>query len=134
MATLSEMATFIASACSLTVGTTVFRGTLPATPDACCAIYEYGGEAPTTTFGVAAIALEYPRVQIVFRGARNDYDAPRALAETAYRACAAANHQSLSSTRYLAMEPLQSPFLLRRDENERVVIAFNVRLTKELSA
>lgn len=134
MATLDEVATFVATACSLTVGTNLFKGQLPPLPLVCAAVYEYGGEAPVTTLGTAAIAVEYPRVQVVFRGARLDYSTPRALAETAYRAMAAANHQTITSTRYLAMEPLQAPFSLGMDGNECFRIAFNVRITKELSA
>lgn len=134
MAVLDEMATFIASACSLTVGATLFKGKLPATPDTCAAIYEYAGVGPDFVMGTAAISLEYPRVQIAFRGAKDDYSTPRTTAETAFRACAAAAPQSISSTRYLRMTPLQSPFQRERDDLGRVVIAFNVQLEKELSA
>lgn len=132
--TLDELATFVASACSLTVGTDLFKGHLPDDPDACAALLEYPGSRPTMLFGQSAIALEYPRVQCVFRGDAGDYATPRATAETAYRAMAAASAQSISSTRYLAMEPMQSPFSMGRDSKSRVRVAFNVRLTKGLSA
>lgn len=131
---LDEIAAFVATACSLTVGTTVFKGALPSSPDACMAVYEYPGVAPDYVFGVSGVSVEYPRVQIVARGAADDYSTPRSVAETAYRAIAAAAPQSLSSTRYLSMMPLQSPFVLNRDANGRVVIAFNVQLAKGLSA
>jgi hypothetical protein len=133
MATLDEVAAFVATACSLTVASTLFKGTLPATPDACGAVYEYGGLPPRHIFGATPIAEESPRLQLAFRGAKNDYATPRALAETAYRALAAASAQSLSGTRYLTFEPLQPPFLLRRDENSRPIIGFSVQVTKELS-
>lgn len=134
MATLDEMGVFLAAACSLTVGTTLFKGQLPATPDTCMAVYEYPGASPDFVFGRAAISVESPRVQVAVRGAKDDYSTPRATAETAYRAIAAAAPQSISSTRYLRMVPLQSPFQRERDEHGRVVIAFNVQLDKELSA
>jgi hypothetical protein len=127
---LGELQTFLEAASV----TPVKQGQLPANPNTCVAVYEYGGLAPSMTFGAAAIAIEYPRVQVVARGEPKDYVGPRAVAETAYRAMAAAAHQSISSTRYLAMEPIQPPFLLRKDSNDRYEIAFSVQITKELSA
>lgn len=134
MATLDEIATFVASACSLTVGTTLFKGAMPDTRDVCAAVYEYPGLGPEFVFGQAAISVEYPRVQVAFRGVKDDYATPRATAETAYRALAAAPPQSLSGTRYLRLLPLQAPFKRETDANGRIVIAFNVQLEKELSA
>jgi hypothetical protein len=132
--TLDEIATFVATACGLTVGTTVFKGSMPATPDAACCVYEYPGLAPDFVFGSASISTEYPRVQILFRGTRDDYESPRDLAETAYQAIAAVANQSLSSTRYVNIEPLQAPFGLGPDGNGRHRIAFNCQLSKAVSA
>jgi hypothetical protein len=134
VATLDDVATFIASACSLTVGTDLFKGKLPDTPDECAAVFEYGGLAPDYTLGQTAASVEYPRIQFVFRGDPDDYSGPRATAETAYRACAAQRGSTLTSTKYQALLPLQPPFLLNRDPKGRVSIAFNVQAMKELSA
>lgn len=134
MATLDELGAFVASACSLTLGTTVFLGMMPSAPDACIALYEYPGLGPDFVFGQSAVSLESPRVQVLVRGAKSDYEAPRAVAETAYRACAAAGAQLISGTRYLRIAPLQSPFRLGTDDNGRVLIAFNLQVEKGLSA
>lgn len=134
MATLDDVATFVASAASLTIGTTLFKGTMPATPETCTAIYEYSGLPPDHVFGSTAIACEYPRLQIVCRGPKDDYQTPRATAETIYRALAAARNQTLTSTRYQHLSPLQSPFLMGRDANARILVGFNVDCAKELSA
>jgi chloramphenicol 3-O-phosphotransferase len=134
MATIDEIATFVASACSLTVGTDLFKGMLPPEPDEAACVYEYPGSAPDYVMGSASIDQENPRVQIVFRGERDDYETPRDTAETAYRALAAVANQSLSSTRYLNIEPLQSPFALGPDGNGRHRIAFNCQITKAVSA
>lgn len=132
--TITEVADFVASACSLTVGTNLFRGHLPDKPDVCAAVYEYGGSSPEFVFGQSAPAAEYPRLQIVFRGTARDYTTPRVLAETAYRACAAAANGTLGSTRYFSLLPLQPPFKLREDANDRPVIGFNVQASKVLSS
>jgi hypothetical protein len=133
MALLAEVASFVATAASLS-SSLVFQGRLPASPDACVAIHEYPGRPPDHTFGQAAIATEHPRVQVTVRGVPHDYATPRATAETIYRAMAAASAQSSASTRYLTMDPLQPPFLMTRDANERCVLAFNCAVIKELSA
>lgn len=133
MATLDEIGAFLATACSRTVGTDLFKGQLPSSPDASMAVVEYMGSAPDYVFGTSGVSVEYPRVQVVCRGAEGDYATPRAAIETAYRAMAAASAQSLSGTRYLAMRPLQAPFLLTKDDKGRIVLAFNCELQKGLS-
>lgn len=132
--TIDEIATFVATACSLTVGTTLFKASIPPSPDAAACVYEYPGLAPDYVMGSALISHEYPRVQLVFRGTKGDYETPRTTAETAYRAIAAVANQSLSSTRYLNIMPLQAPFSLGPDENGRPRVAFNCQLAKAVSA
>ena len=134
MATLDDVATFLQSASVGTVGATIFKGQAPAAPDAVVTLYEYGGAPPEHVGGQTAIAVEYPRIQVTVRGEPNDYAAPRALAETAYRALAAASNRLLGTTFYGALSPLQAPFLLRKDENDRVIVAFNIEIMKELTA
>ncbi len=131
--TLDEVATFIASACSLTVATNLFKGKMPDAPNACAAVYEYPGLPPIHVFGQASVAEEFPRVQIAFRGDPDDYATPRALAETAYKACAAAGAQLISGARFLGLDPLQPPFPISTDGKGRRTIGFNVQVGKELS-
>jgi len=135
MALLDEVATYLQDTVSAgTIGTSLFKGIMPTTPDVCVAVYEYGGLAPDHGFGTAAISVEYPRIQIVVRGAAQDYDGPRDRAETIYQALAKVANTTLSSTQYLSIDPIQSPFLLRRDANGRVEIVFNCQVIKGLSA
>lgn len=134
MATLDDVAAFVASAASMTVGTDLFKGTLPDTPDVAGSVHEYGGSAPDFVLGRSAIATEFPRFQLRFRGTMRDYQTPRAKAELAYRACAAAANTTLGTTRYQRLLPLQPPYELARDGKERIVIAFNVEAMKELTA
>ena len=111
----------------------IFLGSLPATPDVCLSLIEYGGREPEAGFGVSGVAREWPRVQVVARGVANDYAGPRTLAEAAYKALAKVNTQTLTATYYYTVWPLQAPFLLQRDTNNRVQIAFNVECQKALS-
>ena len=134
MATVAtEVATFIASAASLTAATDLFTNALPASPDEAVVVYEYAGLPSTYVFGSAQIDREFPRIQIVCRGEKDDIDPPRALAETIYKAIGAVANQSLSGTRYHAITPLQPPFLMGHDANGRPLIVFNCQVDKEPS-
>lgn len=146
MAVLNEIAAKIAALGLGTVGTNIFWGSMPETPDECCAVYEYGGSPPEMGFGTAGIHFETPAVQVVFRGpvpgpgVATSYSGPRAKAETAYRGLAAVEVATLSagaggtSALYHWIHPQQAPFLMRRDEQDRVYIAFNCLCQKEPSA
>jgi hypothetical protein len=132
---LSEIGTFLAAQGLGVLGSTLFLGSMPASPDVCGAIYEYGGLAPTGGFGVVGIQYEMPAVQVVFRGTKQDYAATRTKSETAYRALAGVQPDALlSGTRYLQIRPQQAPFLMRRDDDDRVYFACNYVCEKELSA
>lgn len=133
MATLDELATRIATAGSLTVGEDCFKGTMPAEPDFCAAVAEYGGLSPDFEFDATGITGDHPRVQVIVRGAPDDYATPRAKAETIYRNLATVAGDTLSSTKYFDITPLQPPFKMMQDKNGRYVIAFNCQIWKALS-
>ena len=133
MATLDELGAYLATELTLVVGTTIFLGSIPPKPDTCLTLREYGGAPPTGGLGTVGIKYESPGVQIVCRGEKGDYATPRTAAETAYRALAEIEAEALSGTDYLMVGPKQSPFLLKTDENDRTLIAFNVESEKEPS-
>lgn len=133
MSVLAELGSFLQSRGIGTVGTDLFLGTLPDAPDACGALREYSGPPPEVGFGSPGLAFETPAVQVVFRGAPNNYPAPRAKAEAAYRALAELQVSSVSGADYLMVTPQQAPFLLERDDKVRPVIVFNVHCYKRLS-
>lgn len=131
---LTEVGTYLASQLSLTQGTTLFLGGIPETPDVMLAIQEYPGEAGDYQFGAAGLRWEYPRIQIVCRGAPNDYSTPRDQAASAHTALAAISVSSLTGTEYLLAMPLQPPNgILGQDDSGRWRISFNCRVWKEPS-
>lgn len=139
MAFLNEIATKLEGLGVGTVGSTIHVGVMPETPDACTAIYEYGGLGPDYQFGTAGINWETPAVQVVCRGTAYDYATPRANAKLAYEGLSAVEATTLSSTGgtsafYHWIHPQQAPFLMNRDANNRVYIAFNALAEKELSS
>jgi hypothetical protein len=131
---LDDLATRVATAISGTVGTNIFKSTMPPTPDACVSIIETGGLAPTRAFGTAGIQYERPGIQFLIRGAPNDYETPRTTAQTMFENLATIETEDLSGTRYYLSENLQEPFPLDVDEQERPTIAFNMVFTKDVNA
>lgn len=113
----------------------IFTNTLPATPDVCVAVDETGGSGNVNFFG-DDLGLEQAGLRIRTRGVPQDATTPREMIETIKQALMAhgAFPISGSGTRYLNFEPLQSPYPLMRDADERVVWAVNFLVLKEHSA
>ncbi len=132
---LPEVAAFLAAEGLGTVETDLFWAEMPATPDACGTVYESGGSGPEMGLGSSAVAFENPAVQIVFRGAPNDYSGPRAKAQAALVAMVGISvEQVLTGTKYLIVRALQQPFPMGgKDENKRWRIVCNYLIEKEPS-
>mgnify|MGYP003150337459 CR=1 FL=1 len=129
---LDDLATRIATTISGTVGTDVFKSTLPPLPDACVAVMETGGIAPTRALGTAGVQYERPGVQILVRGAPSDYETARSTAQTVFEDLATIETEDLSGTRYYMSENLQEPFPINMDEQDRPMIGFNMIFTKDI--
>jgi hypothetical protein len=130
---LDEIGAYLQAQSIGTLGTDLFRGELPDHVDSAVGVFETPGASPTYVQDDAGVKLESPHFMVLARGAREDYEAPRQKAEDALTALAAVRNQSLSGTRYLRVKPLQTPFPLERDDNDRVVIAVNFEALKEPS-
>jgi hypothetical protein len=122
------------------MGVDLFYGAMKESyPSSVIIVQIYGGiqDEPSlgdsTSFG-RAIRLEYPRIQILCRGVRDDTTGPYQRAVNARDALVRISNQVLKGVKYLAVEPLQPPFRLRSDENFREHYAFNCQVTKEIVA
>ena len=131
MATLDDIGTYLASQVgSLTLGTNLFLGRLPDTPDTCVALYEYGGETPVSTMGGDAIPpVEQPRIQVNVRAP--GYSSANTLALSVWAALEGILNETLTATRYHRVAAIQSPFPLERDSADRVIFAQNFRVQRE---
>ena len=134
---LDELAAYLATTGVgySTVGTDIFKGFLPDTPDSCLSVYEYAGlpSQKAMQLGAGQAVVERPRVQITCRGTARDYSTPRSNAKTVWQRLDGLGAQDMSAITYLFVEALGSPFELMRDENERVVIACNYQVQKRAS-
>ena len=114
----------------LTLGTNLFLGRLPETPDTCVGVIQTAGVAPTDTFGTSFPPLETHGLQTLVRA--TTYATAEALAVDVMKSLASVDNQTLTSTLYLKIEAQQSPFALERDYQERLVMSCNLLVTKTL--
>ena len=130
---LDEIGSYLASGGVGTLGTDLFLGQLPDSPDAAVVVFETGGmgSVHTMSTGPGNAIAERPRVQVVARAAT--YSAARTKAHDVFLLLDGLRARTLGSTRYLWGQGVQSPFLLERDQANRTKIACNYELVKALS-
>ena len=134
MSVLTDIGTYLndpsISTQDLTLGTNLFLGRLPETPDTCVGVIQTAGVAPTDTFGTSFPPLETQGLQTLVRA--TTYATAEALAVDVMKSLASVDNQTLTSTLYLKIEAQQSPFALERDNQERLVMSCNFLVTKTL--
>lgn len=107
-------------------GVDAFRDFMPEAPDSLVVLIEYKGDAMHLYDPTA-----HRSVQVSARD--NDADAARNKALTIFKAFQEAQMEDgrvdLTTTRWGQVYLRQPPFLLKRDENNRTIYAFNVGIT-----
>ncbi len=129
---LPELGTYLQTAGIGTLGTDLFLGLLPPTPDNCVVIAEYGGMAPEHNQGTLTLRYEFPRVQVLVRN--TSYATGMLKARDIMGDMAAAADSTMSGVVYHSVDALQSPFFLQRDDNNRWVFACNYQVFKAVSS
>jgi len=134
MSMLTDVGTYLAAASistqDLTLGTNLFLGRIPESPDTCVALIQTSGVAPTNTFGTSYPPLENQGLQTITRAA--SYATAEALAVDVMKSLASVENATLTSTLYLKIEAQQSPFALQRDDQERLLMSCNFLVAKAL--
>jgi len=126
---LDAVGAYVDAGSALTVGTDLFKGLMPETPDVCVALYETPGERALEMVGGSTPTVERPHLQVVARA--TDYVTARTNSQTVHGILQAVTDLNLSGVRYLRIQPLQAPYLMGRDENRRVKVVFNCSVEKE---
>lgn len=108
-----------------TLGTTIFLGKQPPTPDFCITIYEYEGMQPLESFGGNPYDIDMPRIQVVVRGARDDYPTARDSITNIRGLLADLTDVTISSTKVLRVASLGASIPLGLDDKDRPRIAAN---------
>lgn len=130
MSVVDDLADVLSSGGLGTVGTTVFKGLLPSTPDDALAVFE-SGAGPASVHGMArgpgTALVERPHVQVLSRAPRAD--TARWVAQQSVALLDALN-RTINGVRYLSVYALQTPFFLERDETDRVTFAVNFEVLR----
>ena len=142
MAVLDDLGAFMVANVtdtSLTLGTNLFLGRMPTDPDTCVAIYETGGTDPTDVFGSnSAPPIENAGVMCHTRAAAYSdcqslaVDIMKTLSKVIMKTLSKVINETLTSTYYYKVEPIQSPFGLDRDDQDRMVFSCNFSVAKAL--
>ena len=129
MGLLDDVADVLSSGGVGTVGTSLFKGALPSTPDAVVALFETGGPGPIHAMakGPGTALVERPHVQVLVRDARAD--AAKKTAQDANELLDALE-RTINGVKYLSVYAIQAPFFLTRDETGRVVYAVNYEVLR----
>ena len=135
MSVLDEVGTYLAANVTdvtLTLGTNLFLGRLPDSPDTCVSVQETGGQGPMDTMSNnTGPVIERPNVQTLIRASA--YSTGRALAKDVFDQMNLVCNEDLSSTRYERIEAIQSPFPIMRDSQDRAVFSINFTCQKTVS-
>lgn len=127
---LDDLGAFLGALPEFTLGTDLKLGTMPAAPDTMTALYEYGGMDPVTTLGSTLPEMERPRIQVVSRA--KSYRDARTLIDVAWRAlCGVIGHEFTAGIK-TTLEPVQSPFVMGRDDADRVRIGVNFQVHRDV--
>lgn len=127
---LDEVAAHLMAVGYGTVGTSLFKGTRPDDPDDLTCLYEYTGANPEYIQEQSSPVFEKPQLQVLVRS--KDYETARRKAAQAWGILAQVHNAILSGVRYRHILPNGSPALLGRDANDRLLIAFNASVDKEV--
>lgn len=120
-----------------TAAVDLFSGVMPPEPIVCCALMEYGGEAPLRTQNEGAAHSsaqggERPRFQVLCRA--TDYDTGRSLIQSMWHVLDAIVNEEINGVFYQRVAAIQSPFLLERDDNDRWIFVANFQASRVVEA
>jgi hypothetical protein len=110
-----------------TLGTNLFLGTLPESPDVCTAVFENSGTPPAFTMGNGGIAIDYPMIQVICRAGREDYPTARDAVEVIRNLLASVTDVTISNVQILRIEPMGSVNPLGVDPKQRPLLSVNFR-------
>ncbi len=107
-----------------TVGTNIFVGRLPETPDTCIALYDYGGSPPDLCW-----EGDYPSLQVRVRD--DDYLTGWTTANTIKTTLHNLTYQTIETHLYYHIRARHDPEYMGRDANDNVEFVINFEIIKE---
>jgi len=126
---LDAIGSVLASASIGTQGTDLFLSRSPESPDSCVTVYESGAGYSIYTQGTTGAALQVTNIQVIARGALEDYVGARTKITDVITAMEAIKETTASGIRLLRAEQLGRPIPLGYDGNDRPRISMNFTVT-----
>lgn len=126
---LDDIGNYLQSEGIGTIGTDIFLGLLPDTPDNCVALLEVEGKPPYLAYGVDE---ERPVLQVKVRNTQ--YAAGRSKIEDVVTLLHVLHNTTLGGKRYLSIVAAQSPYSMGYDTSDLIVrhlLVVNFNITKE---
>lgn len=138
MSMLTDIGTYLAAEIgSLTLGTNLFLGQMPESPDDVTVLYARPGMPPDFSLGAPQGSPQTPnwenkRLQVVVRKADSQtaYPDGETLIDSIWRKLML-TEATLSGTRYLLIEPKDDPAPLEEDKKGRLSFVANFDVMKE---
>ena len=118
MTILTDIANYINTNTSLTLGEDLFIGTLPANVENCVGIFQSGGIEPTTYLDIIK-----PTIQVLVRN--TNYETAQQLAYEIYDSLHQLYNQTMGNTEIYTVFALQEPTDIGEDETGRAVFTGN---------
>jgi hypothetical protein len=114
---------YIAESLVTGYGVDAFADTMPESPDACVAVYEYLGLPPSPDADISTRSIQIcVRNKSANQARKNAVDLYNSINPTEQR-------QDLTITRWALVAPKQVPFKLKVDTQGRTYYAFNLEVT-----
>lgn len=128
---LDDLSDYLSSQGIGTIGTDLFKASLPSTPDAAVALFKYGGPAPVhmMSAGPGTAIVERPHLQVL---ARHTHPAnAEKKAQDIWTLLDALGDKTINGVRYLSVYAIQTPFFFQKDETGRFTYACNYEIVRE---
>jgi hypothetical protein len=108
-----------------TLGTNIFLGYMPPSPDSVVVIYEGRGNGPEHVFGSSVTAIDRPQVRVVARAARNDYPNARTKIAQVRTSLGSIVNETVSGISFLCVQPTSDYYPMRLDDKERAMFGLD---------
>lgn len=128
---LEALADKLTAASVATVGTNLFIGIMPNSPDVCVSLYEYAGSPPLEVLRDNAATLERPSVQVMVRASRNDYPTARDLITDVRDSLTGITDETISNVRFLRVNQNSAINAVGTDENDRPMFTLSLTTVVE---
>ncbi len=132
---LDDIADYLSSGGIGSVGTDIFKGYLPDTPDVVTVVFETEGLGAYHTMNAdpGRAVAERPAVRVVCRSEMGGYESARTMARSVFRLLEGLPTRDINGVDYKWGAARRSPYLFGRDKGGRAMLACEFDIVRELS-